>query len=141
MKSLGALLAVVLAAATIWATTSGEEPCKGATRPPKKAFLSDPDVFPIAAWLQDPARGPRYQKIGINLYVGLWNGPTEKQLAELKKHGMKVICAQNAVGIAHRDDPTSRAARARAMARPFFRPKSSRITGESRRPIRRDPCC
>ena len=29
-----------------------------------------------------------------------------RQLAELKKHGMPVICDQNAVGLAHKDDPT-----------------------------------
>ena len=41
--------------------------------------------FPIAVWLQDPARTPgRYKAAGINLYVGLWQGPTEDQLAELK---------------------------------------------------------
>ena len=49
---------------------------------------------------------PEYQKAGINLYFALWEGPTEAQLAELKKDGMQVVCAQNAVGLAHIDDPT-----------------------------------
>ncbi len=62
--------------------------------------------FPIAVWLQDPANAPKYKDIGINLYVGLWEGPTEKQLAALKKHGMRVICEQNAVALKHLDDPT-----------------------------------
>lgn len=66
----------------------------------------DPKFFPIAVWLQDPANAPRYKDLGINLYVGLWRGPTEKQLALLKMHGMRVICAQNAVGLEHKDDPT-----------------------------------
>ena len=48
---------------------------------------------------------PEYQKAGINLYVALWDGPTEAHLAELKKYGMQVICDQNAVGLAHKDDP------------------------------------
>lgn len=66
----------------------------------------DPSFFPIAVWLQSPANAPRYKAAGINTYVGLWRGPTEEQLAELKRHGMRVICSQNAVGLAHRDDPT-----------------------------------
>lgn len=65
-----------------------------------------PDYFPIAVWLQDPKMAPRYEAAGFNLYVGLWQGPTERQLAELKKHGMQVICEQNAVGLAYKDDPT-----------------------------------
>ena len=40
--------------------------------------------FPIAVWLQNPANAARYQALGINLYVGLWKGPTEQQLAALK---------------------------------------------------------
>jgi hypothetical protein len=59
-----------------------------------KGPLSDPGFFPIAVWLQDPANAPRYKDMGINVYVGLWKGPTEKQLAALKQHGMRVICAQ-----------------------------------------------
>ena len=68
--------------------------------PPK-----DESYFPIAVWCQVPDTAPEYQKAGINLYVGLWNGPTEAHLAELKKYGMPVICDQNAVGLAHEDDP------------------------------------
>src|SRR5262245_54635261 len=51
-----------------------------------KGPLADPSFFPIAVWLQDPANASKYKDIGINVYVGLWRGPTEKQLAELKKH-------------------------------------------------------
>jgi hypothetical protein len=66
---------------------------------------ADPAFFPIGVWLQNPARAGQYRKAGFNLYVGLWKGPTEKQLAELKAAGMKVFCAQNEVGLAHLDDP------------------------------------
>jgi len=66
----------------------------------------DADFFPIAVWLQNPAKARRYRDAGFNTYVGLWNGPTEKQLAELKQAGMKVICHQNEVGLKHVDDPT-----------------------------------
>jgi hypothetical protein len=37
----------------------------------------DPNYFPIAVWLQDPKNAGRYKPAGINLYVGLWRGPTE----------------------------------------------------------------
>jgi hypothetical protein len=68
-------------------------------------WLDDPGIFPIAVWLQNPANATRYKAAGINLYVGLWKGPTEEQLADLTRHGMRVICSQNAVGMMHRDDP------------------------------------
>src|SRR5947207_8872301 len=71
-----------------------------------KGSLADPSFFPIAVWLQDPANASKYKDVGINVYVGLWRGPTEKQLAELKKHDIRVICRQNAVGLQHKDDPT-----------------------------------
>ena len=67
---------------------------------------ADPGFFPIAVWLQDPRNAERYKRAGINLYVGLWAGPTDAQLASLKAAGMSVICEQNRVGLAHRDDPT-----------------------------------
>ena len=68
--------------------------------------LADPNFFPLAVWLQNPARAAEYKAAGINLYVGLWRGPTHEQLVELKRHGMHVICSQNKAGLAHKDDPT-----------------------------------
>lgn len=68
--------------------------------------LNDPAFFPIAVWLQSPANAAKYQDAGINLYVGLWKGPTEEQLAELKQHHLHVICGQNTIGLKHKDDPT-----------------------------------
>jgi hypothetical protein len=66
----------------------------------------DAGFFPIAVWLQNPAKAGMYRDAGFNTFVGLWRGPTEKQLEELKKAGMKVICHQNQVGLRHIDDPT-----------------------------------
>lgn len=60
--------------------------------------------FPIAVWLQDPRNAPQYKAIGINLYIGLWKGPTESQLAELRRHQMPVICFQNEYALAHLDE-------------------------------------
>ncbi len=68
--------------------------------------LHSADFFPIAVWLQNPAKASRYRRAGFNTYVGLWKGPTEKQLKELKAAGMKVICHQNKLALKYMDEPT-----------------------------------
>ena len=65
---------------------------------------TDPGFFPLAVWLQAPAKAERYRQAGFNTYVALWRGPTEEQLAALSKVGLRVICHQNEVGLRHRDD-------------------------------------
>lgn len=67
---------------------------------------SNPGYFPIAVWLQEPRDAQRYKDAGFNLYVGLWRGPTEEQLAALKAADMSVICHQNETGLRHNDDKT-----------------------------------
>src|SRR5438270_2892504 len=66
----------------------------------------DPSYFPIGVWLQSPAQAERYKKAGVNLYIALYRGPTEKDLAQLKAAGMRVFCSQNAVAMQHLEDPT-----------------------------------
>jgi hypothetical protein len=58
--------------------------------------------FPIGVWLQSPHNARAYAAIGIDLYVGLYNGPTKEQLEALEAAGTRVICAQNDVGRAFR---------------------------------------
>jgi hypothetical protein len=60
------------------------------------------DYFPIGVYLQKPANARRYAAIGINLYVGLWQGPTPAQLATLRAANMRAIVSQNAAGLADR---------------------------------------
>jgi len=67
---------------------------------------SDPSYFPIAVWLQSPDNAQRYKQAGINVYVGLWKGPTQQQLDTLTEAGMSVICAQNRVGLQNLDNQT-----------------------------------
>jgi hypothetical protein len=67
--------------------------------PPK-----DPNWFPLAVWLQEPNLAEQYKAIGINTYVALWEGPTEEQLATLKKAGMLVFVEENEVARKHVDD-------------------------------------
>jgi hypothetical protein len=66
---------------------------------------ADPSFFPLAVWLQSPRNAPRYKSVGINLYVGLYEGPTAEELSDLAKAGMPVICDQNAIGLGHKDNP------------------------------------
>jgi hypothetical protein len=62
-------------------------------------FPSDPSFFPIGVWLQSPDNAPEYKRIGINTFVGLWEGPTEAQLAVLAKYGMFAVAEQNDVAL------------------------------------------
>src|ERR1041384_7493007 len=71
----------------------------------KNGPSASPDFFPIAVWLQSPTNAPKFKAAGFNLYVGLWEGPTEEQLAALKEAGMRVICEQNQVALKHLKDP------------------------------------
>jgi acetyl esterase/lipase len=93
---------------TEWLRQQGflPQPMKNPATSWKNGLPTDVGFFPVAVWLQSPANAARYKAAGINVYVGLWKGPTEDHLAELKKHGLRVICSQNAVGLRHKDDPT-----------------------------------
>jgi hypothetical protein len=64
---------------------------------------SDPAYFPIGVALQRPSLAPEYRAIGVNLFVDLWKGPTEAQLAELAKYDMPVLAEQNDVGLTSRN--------------------------------------
>jgi len=88
-----------------WLAESGVAVQAGPYAQWRRGLADDPNFFPIAVWLQNPAKAKRYQETGVNLYIGLWKGPTEEQLRQLKQAGMPVICHQNDVGLAHRDDP------------------------------------
>jgi hypothetical protein len=66
---------------------------------------ADPGYFPIAVWLQSPRNAGRFKEAGINLYVGLWRGPTREQLDELEAAGMPVVCAQNRFALENKASP------------------------------------
>ena len=83
----------------------------------EKSFPKDASFFPIGIWLQSPANAGKYKDMGVNFYYGLWDGPNANQIADLKKHGMYVICkfndyaeqhlidSETVVGWMHRDEP------------------------------------
>ncbi|MGC8644318.1 MAG: hypothetical protein ACP5XB_31030 [Isosphaeraceae bacterium] len=99
-------MALLLLAWNVPASVRGDDrPAADSSLAGFQGPLADPNFFPIAVWLQDPSNASRYKEAGINLYVALWRGPTDKQLEELKAAGMPVICGQNRLGLAHKDDP------------------------------------
>jgi len=59
----------------------------------------DANFFPITVWLQDPKNAPQYKAAGVNLIVGIFNGPKEGDLAEYEKAGIHVLCEQNEVAL------------------------------------------
>lgn len=75
------------------------KPVAGSESGWERGIPRDPSFFPLAVWLQSPRNAERYADAGINLYVGLWRGPTEGQLETLKRAGMRVICHQNELGL------------------------------------------
>jgi len=105
---------VLAGLAVVWLAAGGL-PANGQDRAPRESGPlaawengpgKEPGYFPIAVWLQDPQNAPKYKALGINLYIGLWRGPTDSQLAELKRAGMSLICGQNAFALAHLDEKT-----------------------------------
>ncbi len=66
-------------------------------------MFSDTSVFPIAVWLQSPSNAAVYKNTGINLFVGLWEGPTKAQLDQLLSAHMPVVCDQNEFALANLD--------------------------------------
>ena len=65
----------------------------------KNGFPDDPAFIPIGVWVQDPRDAVAFKAMGINTFVGLWEGPTEAQLAELAKVGLYAVAAQNDVAL------------------------------------------
>jgi len=59
----------------------------------------NPHYFPIEVWLQGPSDARRYQLLDINVYNGLWKGPTRAQLAGLAAARMPVFATQNVIGL------------------------------------------
>jgi len=67
---------------------------------------TDPGWFPIGVWLQDPRLAPRYAELGVNTFVGLWQGPTREQLRLLKQADMSVVCGMNKLALEQADRTT-----------------------------------
>ncbi|APW61856.1 putative TIM-barrel-type glycoside hydrolase of unknown function [Paludisphaera borealis] len=64
------------------------------------------DFFPVAVWLQSPSNARKYKDVGINVYVGLYRGPTAEQLDALDAAGIRVFAGQNRAALGFKDRPT-----------------------------------
>jgi hypothetical protein len=99
---------------------------RAAETPFARGLPQSPDFFPTAVWLQSPSNAARYKVVGVNLYVGLWRGPTGEQLDDLDRAGIRLICGQNErslrfkgrptiVGWMHGDEPDNAQSRGRCQ--------------------------
>ena len=67
---------------------------------PANGISNDPNYWPIGVWLQNPAlHAAAFRAIHINLFIGLWQGPTKVQLAALASAKMSAFGAQNALAL------------------------------------------
>lgn len=67
----------------------------------KNGVAAGPVLFPIAVWLQSPSNAAAYKAAGINLYIGLWDGPVQADLTQLTSASMPALCDQNAFALSH----------------------------------------
>lgn len=105
------LLVLSMLAAVVCASCTQLPEASQVTNPHAKwpGFVpkDDPWYFPIMVFTQEPKNATKYKELGINLYFALWQGPTAEQLAEFKKHDMRVICEFNEYAQGHLlADPT-----------------------------------
>jgi len=88
-------LAVFCVALAIWGNGSPETSQAGWANGPS----TNQDYFPIGVWLQRPDDAARWRAAGVNLYSGLWQGPTTSQLDTLRAAGMQAVVAQNSTSL------------------------------------------
>jgi hypothetical protein len=105
MSVLG-LAILAIGGAMAMADEPAKGPSAGQTRKWANSPIGEPNFFPLCVWLQRVDKAADYKAIGINTYVCTWQGPTEDELAALKKVGMKYVSEQNEVALKHLDDPT-----------------------------------
>lgn len=66
-----------------------------------RGFPANSSFFPIGVWMQNPENAARFAAVGVNHYVGLWQGPTDEQLATATAADMPVVCEQAGVWAAN----------------------------------------
>ncbi len=67
---------------------------------PGNGLSTNPDFFPIGVWFQTAtSNAQNYANIGVNTFVGQWEGNTSAALQALKNAGETVITQQDSVGL------------------------------------------
>lgn len=59
---------------------------------------------PIGVWMQSPENAEWFREAGVNLFIGLWEGPTDDQLNQLSEAGATTFCGQTGVWQSRLDD-------------------------------------
>jgi hypothetical protein len=77
------------------------DPVSAAAILASNGFSTRPDYFPVAVWLQSPSNAAAYKATGINLYIGLYNGPVKSDLDQLTAASMPALCDQNSFALAN----------------------------------------
>jgi len=101
------ILPLLLAALAAMAATGCESVWPRTEEKPdwSRQLNADPEYFPLAVWMQAPEKAERWRDIGINLYINLWKGPTDDQLAQLTDAEMPVFCEMEFDARANVDNP------------------------------------
>jgi hypothetical protein len=68
---------------------------------PGSGISTDPNFFPIGVWLQTATTNAQnYANVGVNTYIGQYNGNSTAALAAMKAAGIDAIAPQDSVGLA-----------------------------------------
>lgn len=54
-------------------------------------FADKPSFFPLAVWLQSTTRAAEYKAIGVNMYVGIWEGLNSRNFSDYQDMGIPVM--------------------------------------------------
>lgn len=73
--------------------------------PWSRGIAQSPSFFPIGVWMQNPLNVARFQAVGVNHYVGLWQGPSAEQYEAALAADLPVVCEQAGVWQQHLDSP------------------------------------
>jgi hypothetical protein len=93
-------------------TASGSKAVKfgtgGTSSGPVNGLLTDdPDFFPTGVWLQTPeSNAAAYKAIGINMFIGSYNGMTHSNLVSLNSNGITAVADQSSVTLGDALGPT-----------------------------------
>lgn len=60
---------------------------------------TDPSYFPIGVWLQGSQRIQEYKNIGVNTFVGSYDGVTQNDLSLFAAAGIPLVADQNSISL------------------------------------------
>jgi hypothetical protein len=75
----------------------------------KNGFPTEPGFFPLGVWLQSPRNAAEYKAMGVNTFVGISGGASEKSLAALASEGMFAAATQDSDALDGADNRVVRA--------------------------------